>query len=410
MIYIDITDTIKIPYITGIQRVVRNIIIFSLDNELVAFVEFDKDLKKYVVINKTDKRFSAIITGKIENYKKPEIIYKFIKSRFPKEIKELIIKFLIKMIAFKKKVSIASIFHPKALLLDKVKKDDLLLLADSTWNYKPWLEVSEAKNRGVKIMQIAYDILPIKYPHFFQENTNSNFNLWFKMINYYCDELYAISHTTANNIFEEIRDNNFKPEIKIMEMGNDIEFHNPNHEDSTELTDKTKFLTVGTIEPRKNHIYVLKVFDKLWSEGVENIEWHIAGREGWFSNNFIMILKYHPRINKNLFFHENLNDNDLRKLYQKSDCVIIPSIDEGYGLQVAEGLNYNCKILLSNIEIFREFNLNENNYFSINDKGSELRSKITQYVNGENFDVQVNNANILSWRDAVEDLITTLEK
>ena len=88
----------------------------------------------------------------------------------------------------------------------------------------------------------------------------------------------------------------------------------------------------------------------------------------------------------------------------------MPSIDEGYGLQIAEGLQNNCDVLVSDIEIFREFDLSANSYFSIKDNGVELQSKLVKYINGTLKMSQIENNNIFSWEDAVNKLMHSLEK
>ena len=60
MIYIDITDTIKALHITGIQRVVANIIKYSFKLDNVAFVEYDSALQVYIVIDKSDNRIFSL--------------------------------------------------------------------------------------------------------------------------------------------------------------------------------------------------------------------------------------------------------------------------------------------------------------------------------------------------------------
>ena len=53
-------------------------------------------------------------------------------------------------------------------------------------------------------------------------------------------------------------------------------------------------LMVGTIEPRKNHKYVIKAFEKqLFEDGVNLI---FAGRIGWNVQEFVSYVKDHEQI------------------------------------------------------------------------------------------------------------------
>ena len=451
MIYIDISDTIKLPYITGIQRVVRNIVKHTISNENVTFIEFDRFAKHFLTIEKDDYRLLLLSEYHPTTYSiySKKFWYRHLKDLLSKKFKIIIIKVLINLnlwmkLKFKKVIFLTQIKffkHPARIKMsEKYSYGDTIFLADSSWNYQPWYEVKKAKAVGLEIKQIVYDILPVIYPNYFEKVTNQNFSLWFKMVLYYCDEVYAISNTTANNVRKQVSRNTFDhTKIKVMKLGSDIDTNIDKHTNIPPafLADapvksirllpsgifnskikqnfhlklhKIRFLTVGTIEPRKNHSYILGVFDELWKAGYHDIEWHIAGKEGWHSKEFMATLRFHPKLNVNLFNHGAISDVALSQLYLNSDCVLVPSIDEGYGLQIAEGLQNNCDVLVSDIEIFREFDLSSNSYFSIKDNGVELQSKLVKYINGALKTSQIQNNNIFSWEDAVKKLMLSLEK
>ena len=60
--------------------------------------------------------------------------------------------------------------------------------------------------------------------------------------------------------------------------------------------------------------------------------------------------------NKNLIItnHSNLNESSLNKVYQKSEFLIYPSIIESFGLPLVESLEFNCKIIASNLPYVHE--------------------------------------------------------
>ncbi|MDB9788608.1 glycosyltransferase [Candidatus Thioglobus sp.] len=451
MIYIDISDTIKLPYITGIQRVVRNIVKYSHENENVTFVEYDRFAQHFLTIDKNDFRLLLLREYHPTTYSiySKKFWYRHLKGLLSKKFKIIIIKVLTNAnvwikVEFKKFIfstKIRVLKHPSRIKMkDIYSYGDTLFLADSSWNYQPWKEAKMAKAHGLIVKQIVYDILPIIYPSYFEKITINNFNLWFRMVLYYCDEVHAISNTTANNIRKEVSSNIFDhSKIKVMKLGSDIDTNIDKHTNisPTILTNnrvksirlipsgifnskikqnfhlklhKIKFLTVGTIEPRKNHNFLLKIFDELWRAGHHDVEWHIVGKEGWHSKEFMRLIKLHPKLQINLFFHGGISDVALSELYINSNCVLVPSIDEGYGLQIAEGLQNNCDVLVSDIEIFREFSLSENSYFSLKDNGVELQSKLLKYINGTLEISQVENNNIFSWHDAIKKLMHSLQK
>jgi glycosyltransferase involved in cell wall biosynthesis len=60
--------------------------------------------------------------------------------------------------------------------------------------------------------------------------------------------------------------------------------------------------------------------------------------------------------NKNLVInnHTNLNESSLNKLYKKSEFLIYPSLIESFGLPLVESIQFNCKIIASNLPYVHE--------------------------------------------------------
>lgn len=124
---------------------------------------------------------------------------------------------------------------------------------------------------------------------------------------------------------------------------------------------------VGTIDIRKNHLFVLNAFEQLWSQGID-VALCIAGKIGWKVDPFLAKLQNHPERDKRLFFINTPTDAELAQLYTKAYCLIFASMDEGFGLPIVEAAHYKVPLLLSDIIIFREIAGQHARYFSLEDK------------------------------------------
>lgn len=51
---------------------------------------------------------------------------------------------------------------------------------------------------------------------------------------------------------------------------------------------------------------------------------------------------------------QDLSDEDLVKLYQKAECFVTLSENEGFGIPILEALYYGCKVICADIPVFRE--------------------------------------------------------
>lgn len=103
-------------------------------------------------------------------------------------------------------------------------------------------------------------------------------------------------------------------------------------------------LFVGTQEPRKNLPVLIEAFQKLREK---NIHLVLAGPEGWnvqhdeLSADRVILTGY-------------LSKQDLRALYQQAHALVFPSIDEGFGLPLLEGMAAGTPVIASRIPAFQE--------------------------------------------------------
>ncbi len=103
-------------------------------------------------------------------------------------------------------------------------------------------------------------------------------------------------------------------------------------------------LTVGTVEPRKNHALLLQTFDRLEAKDAGLV---IVGRKGWMADDVLAALTSHPAFGKRLFWYEALDDAALVALYRHAHASVLPSQYEGYGLPVVEALSEGCATIVS---------------------------------------------------------------
>jgi alpha-1,2-rhamnosyltransferase len=124
------------------------------------------------------------------------------------------------------------------------------------------------------------------------------------------------------------------------------------------------YLCVATIEPRKNHRYLLDAFDLAWTHGAD-AKLCVVGREGWKCAHVLKRIQKHPELGRRLFIFNDLSDGELKYCYGNAAAVILPSIAEGFGLPVVEALSLGCRAWLSDIPVFREVGRDYCLYFDL---------------------------------------------
>ena len=157
-------------------------------------------------------------------------------------------------------------------------QNDILLLIDSTWHLDTWTNIRKIKKNGTKIVAVIYDLIPISHPQFCDSNLVILFKEWFRLAINYIDGFIAISNTVQLQLEKYLKEN-FPQKASNKKyyhflLGADFDYKKFDVDKKVikkylkDLYYKNKniYLIVCTVEPRKNHKYLLDVFDKLWSK------------------------------------------------------------------------------------------------------------------------------------------------
>jgi glycosyltransferase involved in cell wall biosynthesis len=116
------------------------------------------------------------------------------------------------------------------------------------------------------------------------------------------------------------------------------------------------FVCVGTIEPRKNVHFLLRLWRRLAERMGADTPWLVlAGRRGWESEAILDHLERSPPVRR--FVHEvsHLGDRDLARLIAGANALLAPSSCEGFDLPVAEATALGTPVIASDIPVHREF-------------------------------------------------------
>ena len=70
-------------------------------------------------------------------------------------------------------------------------------------------------------------------------------------------------------------------------------------------------------------------------------------------------------LSRRVFFRDGLSDSELQWCYERCDALAVPSVTEGFGLPVAEGLLAGCRVICSNIPALREVGGDHCQYFEL---------------------------------------------
>lgn len=112
-------------------------------------------------------------------------------------------------------------------------------------------------------------------------------------------------------------------------------------------------LFVGTLEPRKNLLTLLRAFAQILRETNLRPQLVVAGGEGWLMEETFAVIG-DENLKAHLCLAGYLDDDDLRALYSSCAAFIYPSLYEGFGLPPLEAMACGAPVIASRISALQE--------------------------------------------------------
>jgi len=122
-----------------------------------------------------------------------------------------------------------------------------------------------------------------------------------------------------------------------------------------EATAHPTFVTLGTIEARKNHLLLLNVWSRLIDEmGASAPRLLIIGQRGWEADEVFDLLDHCGKLRGHVNELSRCSDEELARHLASARALLFPSRAEGYGLPLIEALRLGVPVIASDLPVFRE--------------------------------------------------------
>jgi glycosyltransferase involved in cell wall biosynthesis len=241
---------------------------------------------------------------------------------------------------------------------------DILVLLDSSWHDPRFFkQVRALKDRGVSVVSVVYDLIPILHSEYCDKNLTPVFSRWLDEMIAVADGFVCISQWTCDEVRQEVirrvgEEAAGRKFYASFQLGSELDMRKDKAEPSPRVAecfagDDPVFLTVGTIEPRKNHALILEAFERHWANGGQ-AKLCVIGRPGWMCRDIMQRLKNHREAGWRLFVFHDADDDDLEFAYRHAAALVAASFVEGFGLPLVEALERGLRPLASDIPVFHE--------------------------------------------------------
>ena len=115
------------------------------------------------------------------------------------------------------------------------------------------------------------------------------------------------------------------------------------------------FVTLGTIEGRKNHLLLLEIWRALVGElGAAAPTLVVIGQRGWEAGPALAMLDQSGAFDGKVIELNHCGDEELAGWIDGARALLMPSFAEGFGLPIIEALQLGTPVIASNLPIFRE--------------------------------------------------------
>ena len=155
----------------------------------------------------------------------------------------------------------------------------------------------------------------------------------------------AISKTTKNDLLKNF--NIEKNKIHVVYNGCTIQ-DSPIERDTNFDYVGSYILFIGTIEPRKNLLRILKAYKNLRQRKLIREKLIIAGQFGWSVSDEEKKEIENFFLRDDIFYVGYVDQNLKRNLLKRASMLVYISLYEGFGLPVLEALSYGKATLVSN--------------------------------------------------------------
>jgi glycosyltransferase involved in cell wall biosynthesis len=116
------------------------------------------------------------------------------------------------------------------------------------------------------------------------------------------------------------------------------------------------FVTLGTIEPRKNHLLLLNLWRELVARlGAAAPKLVVVGQRGWECEQVVDMLERCAALRDHVIEVPNADDAALCRWLSHAQALLFPSFAEGFGMPLVEALGLGLPVLASDLPVFQEF-------------------------------------------------------
>jgi glycosyltransferase involved in cell wall biosynthesis len=207
---------------------------------------------------------------------------------------------------------------------------------------------------SIKSIVSIHDLIFLRYPEYYNNIDAYIYKKKFRNACEHATHIVSVSEQTKQDIINYFSTNPSK--ISVVYQDCDKQFYDKQSEQKKQAVAKKYglpeqfFLTVGTIEKRKNQLSILKAIASLKDTSIKLVVVGKATEYKKLLDEFIVVNKMQEQV----IFVPKIDFTDLPAIFQLALCSVYISEFEGFGIPVLEALRCEVPNIVSNVSSIPE--------------------------------------------------------
>jgi len=242
----------------------------------------------------------------------------------------------------------------RALLHKRIAaRADSVLLSVSCATLHKHASIAALRGLGCRFMPLIHDTIPLTHPQYFPADEAPRHALRMEAVANMAEGGLVVSAAARDDLGAYFREHDLTlPPMTVAHPGLDLpRFAKPGPAGPA-AGDRPYLVILGSLEPRKNHLLMLQIWQSLRGHP-DAPRLIIIGRRPYEAHTATMTL---DRADFGGMVQDlgRLPDGETARLLSGARALLFPSIAEGFGIPLAEALALGVPVIASDIPAFRE--------------------------------------------------------
>lgn len=203
---------------------------------------------------------------------------------------------------------------------------------------------------GLSVTVLIHDTIPLDHPQFARPGTVEPFRAKVAAVSVHATRVIHLTNAARALTEAQMARMGRVPPGVIAPIGVDLTVPDPRLLPPELDLAAPYFVTLGTIEPRKNHALLLDIWARLPTPAPQL---YIVGNRGWAEAALLARLDAMPADGPVRVLH-GLPDGAVAALVAQARALLAPSLAEGFGLPPVEAASLGTPVIATDLAVTRE--------------------------------------------------------